>query len=63
VRGWANRDLRISWGGVVRVGEELDRRVEELHALVDAGADELVLSVVPNRDAAASWQRFLASWN
>jgi hypothetical protein len=47
----------------VRVGEELDRRVEELHALVDAGADELVLSVVPNRDAAASWQRFLASWN
>jgi len=63
VRGWANRDLRISWGGVARVGEELDRRVEELHALVEAGADELVLSVVPNRDAAASWQRFLASWN
>lgn len=63
VREWAGRPLTVSWGGVVRIGEDLDSRVGELHSLVDAGADELVLSVVPNRDAANSWQRFLASWN
>ncbi len=62
VRRLAERSITISWGGPVRMDIEDPRsEVGRLRQLLAAGADHLVVSVLPN--APASWRRFAELWD
>ncbi len=79
VRRWAQRDITVSWGGVVLLAPDettLRERVRArggaegivagtprevtvaLRQMLEAGADELVLSLFPQERQAAAWELF-----
>lgn len=61
VRSMASRELDVSWGGPVRMdAEQPMAEIERLLKLVEAGADQLVVSVLPNQPD--SWRQFAELW-